>query len=124
MVGAFLGSPTCSIGCHGSRAESRHDRPVAVRGRPLRVSGNGLPLKTSADPSATKNQIKRRRKTVGQSLKISMSEEELESLVEEAIESLVEDGSVVPTGELRMGRDGRLHPVYALSEALRKRTRN
>jgi len=30
----------------------------------------------------------------------------------EALYSLVEDGSIVPTGELRRGRDGKLYPVY------------
>jgi hypothetical protein len=32
--------------------------------------------------------------------------------IQEALNSLVEKGLVVPTGELRRGRDGKLYPVY------------
>jgi hypothetical protein len=46
--------------------------------------------------------------TVEEQLKASMSKKEFD----EAFQSLVEDGLLVPTGELRKGRDGKLHPVY------------
>ena len=37
-----------------------------------------------------------------------MSQEEFQ----EAFDSLVEDGSLVPTGELERGGDGKFYPVY------------